>query len=260
MLARLRSIIDLTTWEQPPGTQPLGPHMPPTWHRLELLLRGRAWCRDSGREIEVGPGWLVWDGPGETTLHRTGADGFAAFLVTVEVERGAGRDGPRAVRWGTAAAARALAGEYLGAWGDAAPGRFETGVAAFARLRFDALRVQGASGLPGPLRLALERIERDAHTDLGVGHLAKAAGLSQSRLHALFAAHLGTTPYRRLLHERLARARARLVVGDEPLTVVATTTGFADAATLCRVFRRELGVSPGAYRTLNRQPPARPSG
>ncbi len=253
MITAIRSIIDVTLWEQPAGTQPLGPAMPLSWHRLELLLRGRAWCRDAGREIECTAGDLIWDGPGEHTLHRCGPEGFTAFLVTVEVAPGCGRDGLRVARWGTPAAARNVSVDLLKAWSATTPSRFDTGVATFTRLRFDALRAAGASNLPSPLRQVLRRIETDATSALGVAQLARVAGLSPSRLHALFATHLGTTPHRRLQEERLARAKARLTSSADHLATVATACGFADAATLCRVFRRELGVSPGEYRALNRQ-------
>jgi AraC-like DNA-binding protein len=48
---------------------------------------------------------------------------------------------------------------------------------------------------------------------------------------------------------RVEAARAMLEVGDEGLPVVAKRTGFGSTETMRRAFLRELGVTPGTYRT-----------
>ncbi|MFC7608986.1 helix-turn-helix domain-containing protein [Teichococcus aestuarii] len=55
-------------------------------------------------------------------------------------------------------------------------------------------------------------------------------------------------PRRRLLAERLARARELLETGRLPVQAVAEASGFATAAALRHHFRAALGSSPAAYR------------
>ncbi len=253
MLNRIRRIIDITTWRQAPGTQPIGPRLPTNWQRLELLTAGHAWAEDAAAphgELLADIGCVVWDGPGERCLHRTGSGGFSAFLVTVEVAPGTQRDGPRVSRWEDPLAIRGALADWRGLWSEGVAPRHDLGLAVFARLRLVALRhaVHGAD-LPAPLRRALAMIETDFAADLGVAGLAAAAGCSLSRLHALFNTSLATTPHRRLLDRRLQAAKEALA-GPRPLSLatIADMSGFSAAASLCRVFRRELGMTPAQYR------------
>lgn len=194
------------------------------------------------------PGGLVWDGPGERCLHRCGGEGFSAFLVTVEVEPGTPRDGPRLAVWEDALARRSFVAEMRACWAAGRPDRAETGRLVFARLRH--LALAGGEQRPPALVRALEAIEASYVRDLGVEELAAVAGVSPSRLHFLCQRHLGSSPHRRLLERRLQAAREALAGGDAPLAVVARSCGFADAAALCRAFRRVTGCTPGRYRTL----------
>ena len=250
VLHRILRIIDITTWRQAPGTQPAGPRLPRNWQRLELVMAGRAWAEDQTGELEAEAGCVVWDGPEERCLHRTTAAGFTAFLVTVEVAPGTLRDGPRISRWEDPLAARSAVADWNSLWRESVAPRHDLGLAVFARLRLVALRqAMNGADLPAPVRRALTVIENGFAANLGVAELATTAGCSPSRLHALFHAHLATTPHRRLLERRLQAAKEALA-GPRSLSLaeVAYVSGFSTAATLCRVFRRELGMTPAAYR------------
>jgi len=84
--------------------------------------------------------------------------------------------------------------------------------------------------------------------ELSVPELADVAGLSPSRLHALFRMALGTSP-----HEFVMRARmdaARQLLQDPGLTIkeIAARTGFDDAYHFSRAFRRIDGLPPTRFR------------
>jgi AraC-like DNA-binding protein len=52
---------------------------------------------------------------------------------------------------------------------------------------------------------------------------------------------------------RIRQARALLEAGELNVTEAAVAVGFSDSAYFGRVFQREVGVSPGAYRRGLRQ-------
>jgi AraC-like DNA-binding protein len=81
--------------------------------------------------------------------------------------------------------------------------------------------------------------------------MAKSAGLSVSRLHALFRAELDTSPHAWLRDVRLARARAWLADTSRPIAEIALAAGFSDQTALTRALRDATGMTPGAYRRAN---------
>lgn len=87
---------------------------------------------------------------------------------------------------------------------------------------------------------------------LDVGQLAAWAGLSPSRLHAVFQARLGLTPMAYVRRLRLAEARRLLAATDMPVAEVAAATGFASPFHFSRLFRAEARTSPSGYRSQMR--------
>jgi AraC-like DNA-binding protein len=83
---------------------------------------------------------------------------------------------------------------------------------------------------------------------IGNDDMARAAGISTSRLQALFRQWLGQTPGRALGEIRLERARDRLAGSAEPIVEIALGVGFSEQSAFTRAFRRRFGESPAAYR------------
>lgn len=104
-------------------------------------------------------------------------------------------------------------------------------------------------GGPEPRAIRVAREFLDGHLDENV-HLdaiADAAGLPVFRLFRAFERYVGMTPH---TYQRQARIRtaSTLIRLGHPLSEVAAMTGFADQAHLTRLFRRSMGVTPGAFR------------
>lgn len=78
--------------------------------------------------------------------------------------------------------------------------------------------------------------------------LATVAGRSVRAVERLFQRHLGVTPQQYLRRLRVRLACRALVHGAAPLTDVALAHGFYDQSHFVREFRRETGLTPGAYR------------
>lgn len=95
------------------------------------------------------------------------------------------------------------------------------------------------------LRAALELARREPAC--GVRRLADAAGLSQQGLDKAFRREFARSPGQALRSMRIAAAR-RALAGGGSLAVAAQAAGLPGSGSLCGLFRRALGITPGASR------------
>ena len=104
---------------------------------------------------------------------------------------------------------------------------------------------------PRPVsRLAalMARIGADPGRPWTTDTMAASAGLSVSRLHALFRDEFDTSPHAWLLAQRLAQARVWLAQTDLPIAELALRAGFSEQSALTRAMRKAGGETPAAYR------------
>ena len=87
-----------------------------------------------------------------------------------------------------------------------------------------------------------------AEGDARIGHLARANGVSPSRLYRMFRRHLGHGPRRARGEARLTRACDLLRRSDKNIAEVAYEAGFGSLATFYRWFRRAVGTTPREFR------------
>lgn len=99
----------------------------------------------------------------------------------------------------------------------------------------------------GGVQRALTAMAQDLARPWSVRGLAQLAGMSRSRFVARFTEVVGTAPARHLFAQRMARAAA-LLLGDEPIKVIADRCGYATEAAFTHAFRRWAGEPPGAFR------------
>jgi transcriptional regulator GlxA family with amidase domain len=99
------------------------------------------------------------------------------------------------------------------------------------------------------LRHLLDSVALDPAGDHSLQAMADRSHFSVRHLTRLFDEHVGMTAAEYVQRVRVEAARAMLQSGDEGLAVIAERTGFRSTDTLGRAFVRELGVSPGAYRS-----------
>jgi transcriptional regulator GlxA family with amidase domain len=97
------------------------------------------------------------------------------------------------------------------------------------------------------LRALTEAVAADPSANHTVKTLAAQASLSSRQLTRLFQSELGTTPARYVETIRIDSARSALDAGRS-VADSAQMAGFGSAETLRRVFVREFGISPKAYR------------
>lgn len=90
---------------------------------------------------------------------------------------------------------------------------------------------------------------RDNYMGLyGVEELSEELGVSKCHLIRVFSAEMGVSPGHYLIRTRLEAVKLLLIEREYSLDVIANLCGFSCANYLCRVFKKELGVTPAVWR------------
>lgn len=107
----------------------------------------------------------------------------------------------------------------------------------------------------GPGELAGWQVRRlrayiDSHLSetIHVKDLSGVARRSTAHFCRAFKRTFGQTPHAYLTARRLSRAKALMLEGDEPLSIIAVLCGFTDQAHLSKLFRQDTGETPAAWR------------
>ncbi|GGO87040.1 hypothetical protein GCM10011348_39300 [Marinobacterium nitratireducens] len=85
--------------------------------------------------------------------------------------------------------------------------------------------------------------------------LAAALNLSESHFYLLCQRMLGVTPQQHTMKRRLLHARRLLLESRLSLAELALETGFADASSFSRAFKRHFNETPGSVRRTPRYRP-----
>lgn len=100
------------------------------------------------------------------------------------------------------------------------------------------------------LRIVEELIEAHLSETLSISDMAGACRLSTGFFIRAFQSAIGQTPHRFLMERRIAYARRLLCGGRDRASDVAFRAGFSGQAHMTTVFRRVLGMTPSAYRSV----------
>jgi AraC-like DNA-binding protein len=109
---------------------------------------------------------------------------------------------------------------------------------------------------PGSSRADRDRVHdaaaflRENSADpLGLEDAARVAELSIWHFLRLFRRELGLTPHQYLIRLRILRAVRLLLDTNLPVTEVALSSGFGDLSNFTHTFRRQVGTTPGRFRS-----------
>ena len=105
---------------------------------------------------------------------------------------------------------------------------------------------------PGLVDETLRTIEQRCLGRLSVVEVARAVGRSPSHVSTAVRCATGRSVKQWIIIGRLAEACSRLRHTDETIEEIAERVGYADATHFIRLFRREYGVTPAAWRRRHR--------
>jgi AraC-like DNA-binding protein len=106
---------------------------------------------------------------------------------------------------------------------------------------------------------ALRFIERNCLGRLTLDDVAAAVGRSPTYVTTALTQATGRSAIQWIVSGRMAEARRLLLHSDETIDVVAERVGYADATHFIRMFRREHGATPAAWRAARTRPMRAPS-
>ncbi len=242
----------------------LQPHFHHRWV-LIAALRGRGTVRVDGESHALGPGTMLLVPPLRLHRYEGVSRGMVCWLfITFELPAQDARSAKPTLGRLTRES-RAFLAEALRAWnsGDASAS-VSARLAAQVALLLLALRRSGGtdpeSRRPSATHDMLARINAwlASHMDspARLATMARALGVSESHLRALFRDRHGISLGRYARETRCRLAALQLQRGDTSITEVAAACGFGSVYSFSRTFKRVLGITPGA---MARQQPHRPA-
>lgn len=129
---------------------------------------------------------------------------------------------------------------------------------AYALLCAVAKADETARPLPPLVREAVTAMQQNYMALYGMEELSEHLGVTKSHLVRAFKQAMGITPGKYLTAVRIEAVKTLLMSGEYNLDTIAGLTGFSGANYLCRVFKREEGVSPAVWRAAAAPLPAAP--
>jgi len=110
---------------------------------------------------------------------------------------------------------------------------------------------RGSGGLAGwQIQRVDHFIEQHLQSPIRTPQLAAICNLSVSHFSHAFKQTLGVAPLGYVARRRIESARQVMLVSSCSLTEIALDHGFCDQSHFCRVFRREVGLSPKVWRRM----------
>jgi AraC family transcriptional regulator len=101
---------------------------------------------------------------------------------------------------------------------------------------------------PYRMKRVTEFIQAHIEEEITLNELAHDVGLSSSHFCSLFRKTSGKTPHQFVLHCRIQHAKSLLAKPSHSILDVALASGFRTHQHFSRIFRRQVGVPPSAYR------------
>ena len=99
------------------------------------------------------------------------------------------------------------------------------------------------------LRHVKKYIEENLHNNLSLDELARETNYSRGHFLRMFRAATGRPPHRYLMERRIERAKSMLLEAEGISFIdIAARCGFSSQSHLTRAFRKQIGVTPSAFK------------
>jgi AraC family transcriptional regulator len=120
----------------------------------------------------------------------------------------------------------------------------------FAAFAAKPASLQSRAGLGSSrFKRVLDFIEEHLERDISLVELASVVGLSVTHFAHAFKAQQGLAPYRYIMRRRIERSKRLLRTTDETIAAIAARSGFSSQSCFSRMFARDVGTRPSAYRS-----------
>lgn len=255
----------------PPGSQPrlfrigyykappvsaVRPYLiPPHKEIIEIVTNGVVYFEEGGSDRELGCGAVFWHLPGDETIHRTDPHApYECLALSFHSNRPI-RRAPRLSIIPDHLRTKELCQELLRDYHNEAVDRTILGNYVYNRLLWEThlgTIKNTAAPRPSSLEAALAFLEAEfRRPEIGVADLAKAATLSEPRLHVLFRDYQEQTPYHALTARRIQEAKLLLSGTSRNIKTLSEECGFANLETFYRAFKKSVGMTPHQFRESN---------
>ncbi|MBQ7660644.1 MAG: helix-turn-helix transcriptional regulator [Clostridia bacterium] len=223
---------------------------------LIFITAGQTLYRFADRKITVKQGDVLYLARGDTYAMEVESESysfiFADFDFAGQARPQSDRFSPRNTR-----EVERLFRRLLYMWQSKSSAYYEGCMSLLYAVYAEVLQGGTERYLPSARRRTVEKAvafmaQHLAKEDLDVEQIAAAAGVSTTGLRRMFSAVYGMPPVRYLLFLRLERAKEQLLYSDISLTSIAAMCGFCSLYYFSRVFKKEIGMPPGAFRTRGR--------
>jgi AraC-like DNA-binding protein len=98
------------------------------------------------------------------------------------------------------------------------------------------------------VRIAMAYIHENYAEPLSRREIARHIGITEDHLTFCFRQEVGTTPIEYLQRYRINQSKRLLKETEHTITEIALNVGFSDSGYFSRIFRRETGMTPEAFR------------
>ncbi|MBO7762565.1 MAG: helix-turn-helix domain-containing protein [Clostridia bacterium] len=191
----------------------------------------------------------IFDAGVSMLLENRGEEPLVSYQISFYADRNLSSLGLPAVMRGASDLRVRFAAAYEGYMTRGTAYRLRARIATYELL--DALFAKQAEGRFGRagarLATVTEYIGKNYASPLSLSTLSRAVGYSPSYLRELFRNELGLSPVRYINRLRVERACA-LLHEDIPIWQVAELVGCPNANYFSRLFRAEMGITPGEYK------------
>lgn len=101
------------------------------------------------------------------------------------------------------------------------------------------------------VREAKRYLKENYHRDIGVSDVADHLNISYSYLFKLFKDHTKTNILEYLHEIRIDQAKSQLLDSDKSIATIAQSVGYNNIQTFQRLFKKNVGVTPGEFRKMH---------
>lgn len=243
--------LDRVVYYRAPEDRKVTPsQIPDNCERIEILTGGRVWHEDDFWGKYYGRGTIFRHAAGEYTVHSS-QPGNPYRCLVFNFQNVPEKRYPRVSRWTTPETLSIFRQEVLSTFHNPDHDRRILRDYIWSTVNWHTNQSTTQSGteeMPSALRQALTYLNSHPESNISVEELANMTHYSKAHFHSLFKKHIGMTPHRYHLGQRIRSSCQNLATSDMPIADISHMYGFESLENFYRSFKRLIGRTPANYR------------